>query len=122
VTATHTTGVFALGLTALLASRYVLAEQLFPWPAAVYGLIVIADCYVFAAHGVRAVAADRLQPRVGRWLTGVGLLFLQGSQLLQDASGVAAVSRYIPAVSAMVIFILSVGITVEAMWRLASVV
>ncbi len=55
-------------------------------------------------------------------LTGVGLLFLKSSQLLQDAPGVAAVSRYIPAVSAMVIFILGVGIAVEAVWRLASVV
>ena len=55
-------------------------------------------------------------------LTGVGLLFLKGSQLLQDAPGVAAMSRYVPSVSAVVILLLGVGITVEAVWRLASVV
>jgi ABC-type nickel/cobalt efflux system permease component RcnA len=54
-------------------------------------------------------------------LTGVGLLFLKGSQLLRDTPRMAAVSRYIPAVSAMVILILGMGITVEAIWRLASV-
>jgi ABC-type nickel/cobalt efflux system permease component RcnA len=53
-------------------------------------------------------------------LTGVGLLFIKGSQLLQNAPGAAAVSRYIPAVSALVMLIIGVGITVEAVWRLAS--
>jgi len=40
VTMTHTLGVFALGLVALFAARYVLPEQLYPWLAAVSGLIV----------------------------------------------------------------------------------
>jgi nickel/cobalt transporter (NicO) family protein len=53
-------------------------------------------------------------------LTGVGLLFLKGSQLLKDAPGVTALSRYIPVVSAMVILILGMGITAEAVWRLVS--
>jgi nickel/cobalt transporter (NicO) family protein len=206
VTATHTIGVFALGLIALLASRYVLAEQLFPWLAAVSGLIVIAVGASMMAkrsrsllrpravhehphhpghqhehhdqgqqhdpggrhgHSYRPPGADGAAVTVRSLLglgisggllpcpsalvllltamslqrtgfglllliafslglagvlTGVGLLFLKGSQLLQDAPGMAAVSRYIPAVSAMVIFILGVGITVEAVWRLASVV
>jgi nickel/cobalt transporter (NicO) family protein len=208
VTATHTIGVFALGLIALLASRYVLAEQIFPWLAAVSGLIVIAlgsSMLVKRArplfrphlphehahraghhhephhhhnrhshqhdhgghHGhshlppgvdgaavtvrsllalgisggllpcpsalVLLLTAMSLQ-RTGFGLllliafslglagvlTGVGLLFLKGSRLLQGTRGVAAVSRYIPAVSAVVILILGVGITVEAVWRLAS--
>jgi nickel/cobalt exporter len=208
VTATHTIGVFGLGLIALLASRYVLAEQLFPWLAAVAGLIVIAlgasmlvkrarplfrphmphehphhavqrhdphqnhnhhslqhdhgDHYSHshlppgadsAAVTVRSLlglgisggllpcpsalvlllTAMSLQ-RTGFGLllliafslglagvlTGVGLLFLKGSQLLQGTRGVAAMSRYIPTVSAVVILILGVGITVEAVWRLAS--
>ncbi len=41
VTLTHTLGVFALGLVALFASRYVLPEQLYPWLGAVSGLIVV---------------------------------------------------------------------------------
>ena len=40
VTMTHTLGVFALGLVALFASRYVMPDQLYPWLAAVSGLIV----------------------------------------------------------------------------------
>jgi nickel/cobalt exporter len=209
VTATHTTGVFALGLIALLASRYVLAEQLFPWLAAVSGLIVIVlgasmlakrarplfrlhvphkhphhvghhhdhlhdhdlhdHQYVHGTHHhvhshlppgadgsavtvrsllglgisggllpcpsalVLLLTAMSLQ-RTGfglllliafslglaSVLTGVGLLFLKGSQLLRNVPGVTAMSRYIPAVSAVVILILGVGITVEAIWRLAS--
>jgi nickel/cobalt transporter (NicO) family protein len=53
-------------------------------------------------------------------LTGIGLLFLKGSQLLQGTPRVAAMSRYIPSVSAVVILLLGVGITVEAVWRLES--
>lgn len=41
VTATHTLGVFTVGLIALFASRYILADQLTPWLAAASGLIVI---------------------------------------------------------------------------------
>jgi ABC-type nickel/cobalt efflux system permease component RcnA len=41
VTATHTLGVFALGLVALFASRYVLPEQLTPWLELLSGAIVV---------------------------------------------------------------------------------
>ena len=41
VTLTHTLAVFALGLVALFASRYVLPEQLYPWLGALSGLIVL---------------------------------------------------------------------------------
>jgi ABC-type nickel/cobalt efflux system permease component RcnA len=207
VTATHTIGVFTLGLIALLASRHVLAEQLFPWLAAVSGVIVIALGVSMLVKRARLLFHPRMlhqRPhRVGHHhdphdhnhqnhphdhgehhghshlppgadgaavtvrsllglgisggllpcpsalvllltamslqrtgfglllliafslglagvLTGVGLLFLKGSQLLQASPRVAAMSRYIPAVSAVVILILGVGITVEAVWRLAS--
>ena len=40
VTVTHTLGVFALGLVALVASEYVLPETLFPWLSLVSGLLV----------------------------------------------------------------------------------
>jgi nickel/cobalt transporter (NicO) family protein len=42
VTATHTAGVFALGLVTLLLSRFVVAERLYPWLSAVSGLLVVA--------------------------------------------------------------------------------
>lgn len=41
VTATHTLGVFALGLITLYASRYILAEQLYPWLSLTSGAIVV---------------------------------------------------------------------------------
>jgi len=40
VTATHTLVVFALGLITLLASRFILPDQLYPWLGLVSGLIV----------------------------------------------------------------------------------
>ena len=41
VTATHTAGVFALGLVALALSEYVLPEQLFPWLNLASGALVL---------------------------------------------------------------------------------
>jgi ABC-type nickel/cobalt efflux system permease component RcnA len=41
VTATHTIGVFIMGLIALFASRYILPENLFPWLGTASGLIVV---------------------------------------------------------------------------------
>lgn len=41
VTATHTVGVFALGLVTLLLSRFVVPEQLYPWLNLASGLLVV---------------------------------------------------------------------------------
>ena len=41
VTATHTLGVYALGLVTLTASHYIVPEQLFPWLGAASGLLVL---------------------------------------------------------------------------------
>ena len=40
-TITHTTGVFTLGLITLLASRYIVPEQLYPWLETASGLLLI---------------------------------------------------------------------------------
>jgi nickel/cobalt exporter len=42
VTATHTLGVYALGLATLVASAWVLPERMLPWLSAVSGLMVLA--------------------------------------------------------------------------------
>ncbi|HXJ35982.1 MAG TPA: sulfite exporter TauE/SafE family protein [Candidatus Eisenbacteria bacterium] len=42
VTATHTLGVYVLGLATLVASAWVLPERLLPWMSAVSGLLVVA--------------------------------------------------------------------------------
>jgi nickel/cobalt transporter (NicO) family protein len=41
VTATHTIGVFALGLVTLLLSRFIVPEDLYPWLNLVSGLLVV---------------------------------------------------------------------------------
>ena len=41
-TITHTLGVFALGLVALFAAKYVLPEQLYPWFSLASGVMVVA--------------------------------------------------------------------------------
>src|SRR5262249_45062533 len=41
VTATHTIGVYLLGLVTLTASRYVMPERLFPWLSGLSGLMVL---------------------------------------------------------------------------------
>jgi ABC-type nickel/cobalt efflux system permease component RcnA len=41
VTATHTAGVFALGLVTLVLSQFVVPEQLYPWLTLVSGLMVV---------------------------------------------------------------------------------
>jgi nickel/cobalt exporter len=41
VTATHTAGVFALGLVTLLLSRFLVPEQLYPWLTVASGLLVV---------------------------------------------------------------------------------
>jgi len=41
VTATHTLGIFALGVVTLFASKYVVAEDLYPWLGAISGFLVL---------------------------------------------------------------------------------
>src|SRR5205807_2766383 len=41
VTATHTVGVFGLGLVTLALSRFIVPEQLYPWLNLVSGLLVV---------------------------------------------------------------------------------
>jgi nickel/cobalt transporter (NicO) family protein len=41
VTATHTAGVFALGLVTLMLSRFLVPEQLYPWLTVASGLLVV---------------------------------------------------------------------------------
>jgi nickel/cobalt transporter (NicO) family protein len=42
VTATHTAGVFALGLVTLLLSRFIVPERLYPWLNLASGMLVVA--------------------------------------------------------------------------------
>jgi ABC-type nickel/cobalt efflux system permease component RcnA len=54
VTATHTLGVFALGLITLYASRYILPQQLYPWLEALSGVLVIGMGVMLLRQRLRA--------------------------------------------------------------------
>ena len=54
VTATHTLGVYVLGLVTLTASHYIVPERLFPWLSALSGMIVLG---IGASLVVRRLAA-----------------------------------------------------------------
>jgi nickel/cobalt transporter (NicO) family protein len=57
VTITHTAAVFALGLVTLLASEYVLPEDLYPWLGVASGLMVVA------------IGVAVMRSRLRRWRT-----------------------------------------------------
>ena len=53
VTATHTAGVFALGLVTLLLSRFIVPERLYPWLTLASGLLVVGVGAAVLAGRVR---------------------------------------------------------------------
>ena len=57
VTATHTAGVFALGLVTLLLSRFLVPEQLYPWLTVASGLLVVGVGLAVLAGRVRHARA-----------------------------------------------------------------
>jgi ABC-type nickel/cobalt efflux system permease component RcnA len=56
VTATHTMGIYALGVITLLAARFILPEVLYPWLALLSGLAVVAVGLITMVSRARAVA------------------------------------------------------------------
>jgi ABC-type nickel/cobalt efflux system permease component RcnA len=59
VTATHTAGVFALGLVTLLLSRFVVPERLYPWLTLASGLLVVAVGASVLRRRARRLRRDR---------------------------------------------------------------
>ena len=58
VTASHTVGVFALGVITLYASRYIVPEQLYPWLGALSGITIASlGCYMLLRR-LTGTAAD----------------------------------------------------------------
>jgi len=57
VTATHTAGVFALGLVTLLLSRFIVPDQLYPWLTVASGLLVVGVGLAVLAGRVRHARA-----------------------------------------------------------------
>ena len=56
VTATHTLGVYLLGLGTLAASAWIVPERLFPWISVISGLLVVAVGASLATSRLRAAA------------------------------------------------------------------
>jgi ABC-type nickel/cobalt efflux system permease component RcnA len=63
VTATHTIGVFALGLVALFASRYVDTWRIYPWLGTASGLIVAALGAAMLVSRLRVLSANSGRPQ-----------------------------------------------------------
>ncbi len=59
VTATHTLGVYLLGLLTLYASQYVLPEQLYPWLGLLSGLVVVAMGAILLQRRARGLLRRR---------------------------------------------------------------
>jgi ABC-type nickel/cobalt efflux system permease component RcnA len=57
VTATHTMGIYALGLITLVAARFILPETMYPWLALTSGVAVVAVGLVTLVSRARAVAS-----------------------------------------------------------------
>jgi nickel/cobalt transporter (NicO) family protein len=170
VTATHTAGVFALGLVTLLLSRFVVPERLYPWLTVASGFLVIAvggsvfwrrwrerrphgHAHVHGhhhghAHDARGLfgigVAAGLLPcpsalvvllsaialhRIGFGLalivafslglaatiTGIGLLAVLARRAFGHVTLEGRLVRALPAVSALVILFVGIGITVKAL-------
>jgi len=63
VTATHTIGVYALGLVTLTASHYIVPERLFPWLGAASGLLVLGIGASLATTRLEAARNGHLRGR-----------------------------------------------------------
>ncbi len=61
-TMTHTAGVFALGLVTLLASRYIVPEQLFPWLETLSGLLLMVLGLSMFFSRLRRISAHEHAP------------------------------------------------------------
>jgi len=59
VTITHTLGVFLLGLITLFASRYILADQLYPWLGVLSGMIIIALAASMMVTRIRPLVSEK---------------------------------------------------------------
>jgi nickel/cobalt transporter (NicO) family protein len=64
VTATHTIGIYALGLVTLFAARFILPEKLYPWLALASGCAVVVIGVVLLNQRVRQLRRGRIfEPR-----------------------------------------------------------
>ena len=59
VTITHTLGVFMLGLVTLFASRYILADQLYPVLGVLSGMIIIALAASMMVNRIRPLLSEK---------------------------------------------------------------
>lgn len=104
VTATHTAGVFALGLVTLVLSRFIVPERLYPWLTLASGLLVVGvGATVLAARvrGRRAHAHHGHQHHAHPHETGYGRRGLLGV-------GVAA--GLLPCPSALVVLLSAIAL------------
>jgi ABC-type nickel/cobalt efflux system permease component RcnA len=80
VTATHTAGVFALGLVTLYLSGFILPDQLYPWLGFLSGLLVAGMGFTLFARRLAALRRGR-QSRPAAPLPFTGALLKQSDHL-----------------------------------------
>jgi ABC-type nickel/cobalt efflux system permease component RcnA len=167
VTATHTIGVFALGLVTLLLSRFIVPEELYPWLTVASGLLVVGVGGAVLARRVRrgpdhhhehhehehgssragllgvgvsagllpcpsalvvllsAIALHRIglglalilafSLGLAATITAIGLVAVFARRLFGRVSLNGPLVRALPAVSALVIIGVGVGLTIDAL-------
>ena len=90
-----------------------IAGGLLPCPAA---LILLLTAISLNRVGLGLLLVFAFSVGLAVVLMVVGLLFIKGSRLLPESPWVVAASRYLPAVSALVIFIVGLFITWYALY------
>src|SRR6266581_2899792 len=122
VTATHTVGVFALGVVTLVLSRFIVPEELYPWLNFVSGgllpcpsaLVVLLAAITLhrVAFGMLLVVA--FSAGLALTITGIGLAAVLARGAFRRVSFDGRVVSLLPTVSALVIVAAGLVMTLHA--------
>jgi ABC-type nickel/cobalt efflux system permease component RcnA len=92
-----------------------IASGLLPCPAA---LVLLLTAISLNRVGLGLLLVFAFSVGLAVVLTVVGLLFIKGSRLLPESPWIVAASRYLPALSALIIFVIGLFITWYALYPL----
>jgi ABC-type nickel/cobalt efflux system permease component RcnA len=98
VTATHTAGVFALGLVTLLLSRFIVPERLYPWLSVASGVLVVGVGASVLWQRTRHARARHHDHHHHEEISGRGLL------------GIGVAAGLLPCPSALVVLLSAIAL------------
>ncbi len=107
VTATHTAGVFALGLVTLLLSRFIVPERLYPWLTVTSGLLVVA---VGASVFARRVRHARAHAAVTSTTIATTTTTMSTSHDMRGLVGIGVAAGLLPCPSALVVLLSAIAL------------